>query len=189
MKNYSNGLGLSAIVVLSFCFCRLGAMPGVVDTSSSGMPGVSGTPSSGMPGVPTVPTAPAAPTLDQLNQQVTSDLAKLAGQSSISGNLNILNSILNYVGTQYISPQVQFAYSNAVTSFDTYARRFLPSSISKGQIFQIINFLGKFQGSALFSANVSNYVSSAITFWTNALNNYGLTSSQKAMQRQQRQQR
>ncbi len=173
MKNYSSCLGLFIFIGVSFC--RLAAMPGVADTSTdTGMPDIGAIPT-------TITPTTTAPSLDQ---QIATDLAKLSGQTSISGKLTILNSILNYVGKQSVSAQSQSAYSNAVKSFDTYAQRLQPSSITRQQISQILSWLNNYQSSPLFVGNVS----SSITFWTGKLTTYGLTSYQRAVQRQQRSQ-
>jgi len=182
MKNYSKQLGLLVFVVLSFCGLASG-MPGV-----DGMPGFDDTTiipaDSGMPD--TTSTAP-------LDKQVMRDLGVLGGQS-ISRYLSQLNSILNYVGAEFVSPEVQLAYSNAVIRFDKYARRAIRSDVSfkdksklaatKKQIYEIDKFLKNLQGSPLFHSSAVSYVSSAISFWDNQTKKCGLSPYQRALQRQ-----
>lgn len=184
MKSYSSRLAL--IVFVGVCFCGLAfGMPGV-----DAMPGLDDTTvipvDSGATGTGVVSSAP-------LDQQVMADLSTLGGQS-IKVYLSQLSSILNYVGAEFVSPEVQLAYSNAVIRFDKYARRAIRPGASfkdksklaatKKQIYEIDKFLKNLQSSPLFHSSAASYVTSAIGFWDNQTKKCGLSPYQKAIQRQ-----
>jgi len=165
MKNNSKIGAVFALVALSFCGVDA-AMPGFeieVDT-----------------------TEPA--TASALDKKISASLAKLGKKSAISSHLDILNSILAYVGAQAVSSTSQISYCNAVKTLDIYARRFASPgrtpSISKAGIKEIDKFLKNLQDSPLLHSGTVSYISNAITFWDNTAKNYGLTPYQKAVKRQ-----
>jgi hypothetical protein len=138
-------------------------------------------------GLAAMPGSGGDTTTSALDTQVAADLAKLDTVSSISGFLNTLNSILNYVGEQDVSSQTQINYSSAVKRFDIYARRFASPgrtpSLTKNEVYEIGRFLKNLQNSTLFHSSIVSYVSSAISFWDSTAKLYGLTPYQKALKR------